>query len=159
MLLLAVASRFSRYCDLDWKKLRTCKSASHIVAIVNFQLWSRINTFRFTWRRVTSPLRGVRTSWHHRSFADVITSIVDRPLPLRGVIPLLENSICNVKPSSAHADYLRMWIWHKKCNKKHCINILRLKDQLNGISLFWAKVPPCKIWRGLVHKLRDGVRY
>ena len=40
--------------------------------------------------------------------ADVITSVVDRPLPLSGVIPLLENSICNVKPSSAHADYLRM---------------------------------------------------
>ena len=48
MLLLAVASRFFRYCDLDWKKLRTCKSASHIVAIVNLQLWSRINTFQFT---------------------------------------------------------------------------------------------------------------
>ena len=63
---------------------------------------------------VTSPLRGVMTSWHHRSFADIITSVVDRLSPLRGIMQLLENSICNVKPSSAHADYLRRWIWHKK---------------------------------------------
>uniref|UniRef100_A0A8C4N3H0 Uncharacterized protein n=1 Tax=Eptatretus burgeri TaxID=7764 RepID=A0A8C4N3H0_EPTBU len=30
-----------------------------------------------------------------------------RPSLLRGIILLLENSICNAKPSSAHADYLR----------------------------------------------------
>ena len=90
---------------------------------------------------MTSPLRGVRTSWHHYVCRrQTVTAERCNSTPRKQRL--------QCKPSSAHADYLRRWIWYKKCNKKHCIYILILKDQFcappSGRVMFFSVLWPEK---------------